>query len=44
MKLLIIEDSEALRRSIMVGLNNLGFTVDEAGDGATGLSLSLIHI
>ncbi|MBD1573316.1 response regulator transcription factor [Vibrio sp. S17_S38] len=43
MKLLIIEDSEALRRSIMVGLNNLGFTVDEAGDGATGLSMALLN-
>ncbi|WP_153448807.1 response regulator transcription factor [Vibrio algicola] len=43
MKLLIIEDSEALRRSVVVGLNNLGFTIDEAGDGATGLSMALLN-
>lgn len=43
MKLLIIEDSEALRRSLVVGLNNLGFTLDEAGDGSVGLSMALSH-
>lgn len=41
MKLLLIEDSEALRRSLSVGLNNLGFTVDETGDGSIGLSMAL---
>lgn len=41
MKLLLIEDSEALRRSLLVGLNNLGFTVDETGDGSVGLSMAL---
>ncbi len=41
MKLLIIEDSEPLRRSIAVGLNNMGFTLDESGDGAEGLSMAL---
>ncbi|WP_105901000.1 response regulator transcription factor [Vibrio gangliei] len=43
MKLLIIEDSEALRRGIVVGLNNLGFTLDETGDGSAGLSMALSH-
>ena len=41
MKILVIEDSEALRRSLYVGLNNLGFTVDETGDGSQGLSMAL---
>lgn len=41
MKILIIEDSEPLRRSLDVGLNNLGFTVDSSGDGSHGLSMAL---
>lgn len=41
MKLLLIEDSEVLRRSLKVGLNNLGFTLDETGDGSQGLSMAL---
>jgi DNA-binding response OmpR family regulator len=41
MKLLLIEDSEVLRRSLMVGLNNLGFTIDDTGDGSQGLSMAL---
>lgn len=41
MKILVIEDSEPLRRSLQVGLNNLGFTVDETGDGSEGLSMAL---
>lgn len=41
MKLLIIEDSERLRRSVVVGLSNLNFTVDEAEDGITGLNKAL---
>ncbi|CAM2846164.1 response regulator transcription factor [Vibrio mytili] len=43
MKLLIIEDSEPLRRSLRVGLSNLGFTVDDSGDGAQGLSMALVN-
>lgn len=43
MKLLIIEDSEPLRRGIVVGLNNLGFTLDETGDGSVGLSMALTN-
>jgi DNA-binding response OmpR family regulator len=41
MKVLLIEDSEALRRGIRVGLDHLGYTVDETGDGSEGLSMSL---
>ncbi|MUL18114.1 response regulator transcription factor [Aliivibrio fischeri] len=40
MKILLIEDSEHLRRSLIVGLSNLGFTVDETGDGSKGLSMA----
>ncbi|MFB9135696.1 response regulator transcription factor [Vibrio olivae] len=43
MKLLIIEDSEPLRRSLCVGLSNLGFAVDDSGDGAQGLSMALVN-
>ncbi len=41
MKLLLIEDSVSLRRSLRVGLANLGFSVDETGDGAEGLSMAM---
>lgn len=41
MKVLIIEDSTSLRRSLKVGLSNLGFTVDDTGDGSEGLSMVL---
>lgn len=41
MKVLIIEDSTPLRRSLRVGLSNLGFTVDDSGDGSEGLSMAL---
>lgn len=41
MKVLLIEDSEALRRGIRVGLDHLGYTVDETGDGSEGLSMAL---
>ena len=41
MKLLIIEDSVSLRRSLRIGLENLGFTIDETGDGAEGLSMAM---
>jgi DNA-binding response OmpR family regulator len=40
-KVLIIEDSTSLRRSLRVGLSNLGFTVDDTGDGSDGLSMAL---
>lgn len=38
MKLLVIEDSERLRRSLGLGLRRAGFTVDLTGDGAEGLA------
>lgn len=41
MKILIIEDSNSLRRSLKIGLSNLGFTVDDTGDGSEGLSMVL---
>jgi DNA-binding response OmpR family regulator len=41
LKVLIIEDSISLRRSLKVGLSNLGFTIDDTGDGSEGLSMAL---
>lgn len=43
MKLLVIEDSEPLRRSLSIGLNNLGFTVDSTGDGSKGLTMAQLN-
>lgn len=37
MKLLLVEDSERLRRSLCQGLNGAGFVVDDAGDGITAM-------
>eukprot|EP00487_Bulimina_marginata_P000363 TRINITY_DN10648_c0_g1_i1.p1 TRINITY_DN10648_c0_g1~~TRINITY_DN10648_c0_g1_i1.p1 ORF type:complete len:133 (+),score=10.77 TRINITY_DN10648_c0_g1_i1:18-416(+) len=31
----------SLRRSLSIGLKNLGFSVDEAGDGVEGLSMAM---
>lgn len=41
MKILIIEDSVRLRKSLCSGFAGLGFTVDSAGDGKEGLSFAL---
>lgn len=41
MKVLLVEDSASLRRSLTIGLQNLGFTVDETEDGSEGLSMAL---
>ncbi|MBI5851705.1 MAG: response regulator transcription factor [Planctomycetes bacterium] len=38
MKLLVVEDSERLRRSLRVGLERSGFVVDAVGDGLDGLA------
>lgn len=38
MKLLIIEDSERLRRSLGLGLRSAGFAIDLAADGQEGLA------
>lgn len=43
MKILVIEDSQHLRRSLVVGLSNLGFTVEATGDGGEGLELALYN-
>lgn len=41
MKILLVEDSISLRRSLTIGLQNLGFTVDDTEDGSEGLSMAL---
>ncbi|MHC4955702.1 MAG: response regulator transcription factor [Planctomycetota bacterium] len=38
MKVLVIEDSERLRRSLQHGLHRSGFAVDAVGDGEEGLA------
>lgn len=43
MKILVIEDSVHLQRSLIVGLSNLGFTVEATGDGSEGLNLALYN-
>lgn len=40
MKLLVIEDSERLRRSLERGLSKAGYAVDLAADGETGLAFA----
>src|SRR5262245_11276285 len=40
MKVLVVEDSERLRRSLEHGLRHSGFAVDLAADGEEGLSLA----
>ena len=42
MNLLLVEDSQSLRRSLSLGLRSLGFTVDETGDGSEGLSMAMM--
>ncbi len=37
MRLLLVEDSSRLRRSLTLGLKRAGYTVDETGDGRDGL-------
>src|SRR6266487_4440801 len=37
MGVLVVEDYEVLRESLVQGLREAGFTVDAAGDGETGL-------
>lgn len=37
MRLLLVEDSSRLRRSLALGLKKAGYTVDESGDGKEGL-------
>lgn len=40
MKLLVVEDSERLRRALLEGLRRCGFTVDIAGNGQEGLAFA----
>lgn len=40
MRLLLVEDSRRLQRSIATGLRRAGFAVDVAGDGEEGLALA----
>jgi two-component system copper resistance phosphate regulon response regulator CusR len=40
MKVLVVEDSERLRRSLGQGLRRLGYAVDLADDGASGLAFA----
>lgn len=40
-KILIVEDDEAIRQSISIGLSRSGFEVIEAADGEEGLSSAL---
>ncbi len=41
MKLLIIEDSERLRKSLVIGFKQLGLTIDSTHDGREGLNCAL---
>lgn len=40
MKLLVVEDSERLRRALLEGLRRCGFTVDVAANGLEGLAFA----
>ncbi len=42
MKVLVIEDSERLRRSLQLGLQRSGFTVEAVADGRDGLDHALL--
>ena len=43
MKILVVEDSERLRRSLVEGLTRTGFAVDAAADGEEGLEFALAY-
>ncbi len=43
MKLLIIEDSQTLRRSLGAGLRKMGYAVDLVGDGAEGFDFARLN-
>ncbi|NOX42504.1 MAG: response regulator transcription factor [Gammaproteobacteria bacterium] len=43
MKLLIIEDSTRLRRSLTAGFSRMGYAIDSTGDGKEGLSYAMIN-
>ncbi len=43
MRVLFVEDSESLRRSVRRALRHAGFAVDTAGDGEEGLALAELN-
>ena len=43
MKLLLVEDSERLQRSLSAGLRKAGFTVDQAFDGEQALACTAVN-
>jgi two-component system copper resistance phosphate regulon response regulator CusR len=43
MKVLVVEDSDRLRRSLGQGLGRMGYAVDLAGDGPSGLDLAAAY-
>lgn len=43
MKVLVVEDSERLRRSLVEGLARTGFAVDSAADGEEGLDFAMAY-
>ena len=43
MKLLVVEDSERLRRSLGQGLQRAGFAVDLSGNGRAGLAYAEVN-
>src|SRR3954463_2150308 len=43
MRVLLVEDSERLQRSLGTGLRKSGFAVDLAGDGPNGLWVARSH-
>jgi len=43
MKLLLVEDSERLQRSLLAGLQKRGFTVDQAFDGEEALAYTAVN-
>ena len=43
MKLLIIEDSPNLRKSLVAGFTRLNYAVDATGDGKEGLSYAMTY-
>ncbi len=42
MRILLIEDSDALRKSLTVGLHKLGYAIDSAATGTEGLNMALM--
>ena len=43
MRILLVEDSERLQRSISTGLRDLGYAVDQARNGQEGLDFSAVN-